>query len=301
MVGLIQKINQKHISNVLGLFWLIDSIFQMQPKLFTSDFANKVIGPFALNQPFFLSFLMHSVINLVLINPVFFNIIFVLIQLVIAILILNQKTTNMGLKISVIWGLLVWILGEGMGGLLNAKNLIIFGFPGAALLYVVIAIALLYSNYKDQKPDILNMKWLNEFWLVLWLSGALLLLYETIGKSKILIGMILMTSKGDPSWLWSFNNFILRVFTSLNNLLILILIICYLFIGLSPYFTKKWSYFGLSIAILINLVYFFIGQNLGGYYSGLMTDLNSSPLLIFMAVILLSIRSRRANNSLIEF
>ncbi len=300
MVGLIQKINQKHITIVLGLFWIIDSIFQMQPKLFTSDFANKVIGPFALNQPFFLSFLMHSVINIILINPIFFNALFILVQLSIAILILSRKTTNLGLKLSIVWGLLVWILGEGMGGLLNAKNLILFGFPGAALLYVVIAIALLLSNYKDHKQDILNMKWLNEFWLVFWLSGALLLLYETMGKSKVLIAMILNMSKGEPSWLWNFNSYILRGFTTLNNLLVFILIICYLLIGLSPYLTKKWSYLGLVLAILINLIYFFIGQGLGGYYSGLMTDLNSSPLLIFMAIILLSIRSRQANNSLIE-
>ena len=72
-MGAIQKVNQKHISILLGIFWLIDSIFQMQPKMFTSEFANKVIEPFSLNQPAFLSYLMHHVINLVLINPIFFQ------------------------------------------------------------------------------------------------------------------------------------------------------------------------------------------------------------------------------------
>ena len=299
-MGAIQKVNQKHISILLGIFWLIDSIFQMQPKMFTSEFANKVIEPFSLNQPAFLSYLMHHVINLVLINPIFFNTIFIIIQLSIAILILNRRTTNIGLKISIGWGLLVWILGEGMGGLFSGKALIMFGFPGAALIYALIAIALVCSNLFDHSPKILNLKWLNEFWLILWMSGALLLLYETMGKTKMIVSMIKNMTKGAPGWLYSFNISIANSIDKINYL-VFILIAVYIFIGLSPYLSKKWSYIGLVIAIFINILFFVIGQNIGGYYSGLMTDLNSSPLLIFMAIILIVIRSNRPKNSLIEF
>jgi hypothetical protein len=43
----------------------------------------------------------------------------------------------------------------------------------------------------------------------------------------------------------------------------------------------------ISVGIILSLVFWVVGQSLGGYYTGLATDPNSAPLFILLGVAIL--------------
>ena len=78
--------------------------------------------------------------QLVLTHPALFNAAFATIQLALAAGLLWRRTTRLALAGTIVWALGVWWLGEGLGGLLTGTASPVTGAPGAALLYVVIAV-----------------------------------------------------------------------------------------------------------------------------------------------------------------
>lgn len=84
------------------------------------------------------------------------NLIFAVLELGVGVLMIIQKRLALiaGCVLSAAWSLLIWVVGEGMGGLatltvvrlnLRYPESIIVGFPGAALLYFLISAFILLS------------------------------------------------------------------------------------------------------------------------------------------------------------
>ncbi len=53
------------------------------------------------------------------------------------------------LLLSIVWGTIVWVLGEGLGGTLTGGASYLSGFPGSALIYVMVA-AILLPDITDE-------------------------------------------------------------------------------------------------------------------------------------------------------
>lgn len=123
------KINIRNLQIVLGLLWLLDGIFQLQPKMFTSAFAHNVIAPAAQGQPGFVYALMHFAVHLVLLQPAVFDVLFALIQLSLGALIIYKKTTKFGLMASAVWAFIVWSSGKGFDGIFSGHTLLLIGAP----------------------------------------------------------------------------------------------------------------------------------------------------------------------------
>jgi hypothetical protein len=128
-----RRSSKRSIQVALGLLWLLDGLLQLQPRMFTSDFATQVITPAVQGQPRFVSGFMHIGLHIFLIHPALFNSIIALIQLGLGVLILWKPSRKHGLALSVVWALFVWSGGEGFGGIFSAHTSIAMGAPGAAL------------------------------------------------------------------------------------------------------------------------------------------------------------------------
>jgi hypothetical protein len=139
----------------LGALWTLDGLLQLQPQMFTQGLAVNVVANalMSLPSPLYYASLKFAV-GPFLRNVEFLNAGVAALQLAIGLSLLVGPcgARRLALAASVAWGLAVWVFGEGMGGVLGPTMTggvfpgtpsIFSGFPGAALIYVLIALFLL--------------------------------------------------------------------------------------------------------------------------------------------------------------
>lgn len=317
------QINRRRIQLALGWLWLLDGALQLQHQMFTSNFATQVIEPAAQGQPRVVNAVMHLMVKVFLLHPAVFNSLIALTQLGLGFLIIWKKSVKIGLLLSVGWGLFVWYVGEGLGGILSSHTLLLMGAPGAALIYALLAIAVMPRGKleNDDPPD----AWLAIVWVVLWLGGAVFQLLPGQNTSANVSQMIYGNASGAPGWLSSLDthvantifqfgarpNTLAQMHMSVSQMagmnmgtapitqiatrpgywFILLMATLMAFVGICILLPRVWRRIAVAIGIALSVCFWFLGQNLGGYYTGVMTDPNSGPLFILLGLAILAIPS----------
>jgi cytochrome oxidase Cu insertion factor (SCO1/SenC/PrrC family) len=122
-----------------GLIWLFDGILQAQPQM-PGGLGDQVIQPSAASSPGWVQHLVNYGVNLWDYHPIQAATASVWIQVGIGLWLLlavrGRSLRLVGLA-SVAWGLIVWVFGESFGGIFAPGLTVLFGAPGAVLLYVV--------------------------------------------------------------------------------------------------------------------------------------------------------------------
>lgn len=134
------------LAMLLGLIWLADGVLQLQSALFGHALVDAVIAPSKEGQPDFMVRVIDAGIRVVHVNLTLANALSAGIELAIGVLLLapaGPRTRRFALWASIAWALLVWVFGEGAGGVLTGSASFFTGAPGAALLYLVLAAFLL--------------------------------------------------------------------------------------------------------------------------------------------------------------
>jgi hypothetical protein len=320
------RITQRGIQIALGLLWVLDGALQLQHQMFTSNFANQVIAPAAQGQPRFVSAPMNFGLHLFLHQPFVFNALFALTQLGIGVLILWKRTVREGLIVSVLWGLMVWIFGEGYGGIFSSHTLLLMGAPGAVIIYVILALAVMPPKDKEEKPHHKPQiaYWLVFVWLILWVGGGVYQLLPGQDTTADVSSMIAGNADGAPGWLSSLDNHVANDIknlgaththpetdaemhmtshqmagmsspaptvtqTSNSYLYILLFAVLQMAIGvgvLKGGITRKLA---IALGIALSVVFWFVGQSLGEYFTGLATDPNAAPLFVLLGVAILGV------------
>lgn len=317
------KLSKRGVQVGLGILWLIDGALQLQHQMFTRAFATQVIAPAAQGQPRFVSGPMNLGIHIFLLHPAVFNLLFALTQLLIGALILWKRSIRLGLSLSVLWGLVVWVFGEGYGGIFSAHTSLLMGAPGAVIIYVLLALAVMPSSTKAKQPI---AYWLALVWLVLWVGGGIYQLLPGQNSTTDVSSMIAGTAQGAPSWLASIDTHTANVihgFGKTNTkpetasqitagmnmtsaqmthmasqpyaetpsnpgyLFILALAILQLCTGIGVLLSGTVRKLAIALGITLSLVFWIIGESLGGYYTGLATDPNAGPLFILLGLAIL--------------
>ena len=271
-------INYRRILQIiLGLLWIGDGLLQLQPKMFTSQFATQVLAPMAQGQPTYIGHVIRSVSNLIAFHPAQYTIIFASTQLLIGSLLLIKRTIRIGILLSIVWGTSIWIIGEGLGGLFNGTTMLLMGSPGAVLLYIVIAISCWPSDKNKHVPD----GWLAIFWGFMWVGTSLMQLRTSSNPVRI-TSMILQQAQGAPHWLAYLDHIAVHVLLYGGYGGVLLLLAIQISIGLFIFAPQHIRERAIYLGIGVSVIYWIIGQNLGGYYTGLMTDINTAPLVIVL-------------------
>ena len=136
----------------LGLIWLLDAGLQYQPYMFTRGFARDILAPAADGSPPVVHGPVSWAAGLVAAHPVVWNTLFATVQLLLAAGLLWRPAVRAALAGSVAWALGVWWIGEGAGGLMAGGTLSYTEAPGAALLYVLLAV-LIWPVRQDRDQD----------------------------------------------------------------------------------------------------------------------------------------------------
>lgn len=105
----------------LGLLWLLDAALQFQPYMFTGAFPREVIRPTAEGNPGWVHGPVEWSATLMAHHIVVLNAVFATVQLLIALGLFWHRTVKPALSASIVWALLVWWLGEGLGGILTGR------------------------------------------------------------------------------------------------------------------------------------------------------------------------------------
>jgi len=268
----------------LGAVWILDGLLQAQPGM-PAGFAGGILAPAAAGQPGWLATLLHWEMGVWQAHPVHLTVATVLIQMGIGVAILaggDSWVGRLGLRSSIVWGLAVWLMGEGLGGLLGPGASVISGAPGAVLAYVFAAGLLLAP-----------LPW--------WESGRIRRVVEVAVGSTLLLGVLLQTIPGEGFWsskpLSSMflamaatrqPNFLadpiraLAGWTAADPLLWNTLLIAAM-AGLGVGFLLGGRSRALTAAAVVWLLFiWWFGQDFGTFGAGIATDPNLAPLLVVL-------------------
>lgn len=265
----------------LAVLWLLDGLLQLQPGMFTMDMISTIMQPAANGEPGWLTALINWSINLVTPHLVLFNWSVVILQLLIGVLLFMPRKglVEIGLWLSFVWGLIVWVFGEGLGQLLTGSATFLTGAPGSVLLYVVATILLLLpeermSWWRNRRVD--TATWAVALTLM---AGAVLQLSPVFWTS---LGLAVPFGSGammpQPLWIrWSLSTAATMVGNApvLSNVgIIAVSLGLGILLLLKPY--RRWIF--VAALTWLALVWWF-GQDLGMLFGGMATDPNTAPIL----------------------
>ena len=317
------KVTRRGIQIALGLLWLLDGVLQLQPGMFTASFASNVIAPAAEGQPAFVSAPMHFVITIFLLQPALFNALAALTQLGLGLLILWKRTSNLGLWCSVGWGLFVWYIGEGLGGLAGGHALLLMGAPGAALIYVLLALGVRTPKKPRSPGGLRPAYWLLVAWAGLWTLGSIYQLLPGQNTVTNAIAMIQANTASAPVWLTNVDNDAAQSLAHLarTNLPITmtamqmgdlgsptqiqmtppqaaagrwflwLVVAVQVAIGLAVFKPGLIRWLAVLAGCLLGSVYWVVGQSMGSWYSGMATDPGTGPLFVLLGIAVLGCAS----------
>ena len=265
----------------LGALWLIDGFLQAQPAMVTPIFADMVLQPAQLGQPAWLSSLMQLGITLWIQHPMVGNTLSTLLQWGIGFLMLTgyrRLRGQVGVWLSIGWGGIVWVFGEGMGGIFAGGPSFIGGSPGSALLYALLSIALLapVERWRSGWMTALIRYALAGYFML----GALWQALPSSGfwQSDNLLGLIGKNAgMPQPQWIRGAIEAVANAAYDhpvlWNSLLVAILLVS----GALVLVKKMYNTSLLLLYLFLFMIWWF-GQDFG-FLGGYGTDVNTAPLL----------------------
>jgi cytochrome oxidase Cu insertion factor (SCO1/SenC/PrrC family) len=151
--GLSEARSRTYLRMAFGVVWIIDGALQFQASM-PLGLANNVVAPAAAGTPSWLHALMFDGIGIWNNHPIALAVGTAWIQIGIGVLLLisNGKVGRLGALVSVGWASLIWLIGNGAGGIFHSGNSILFGWPGAPLFYIAAGVwlALPVGNFPER-------------------------------------------------------------------------------------------------------------------------------------------------------
>lgn len=274
---------------MLGLLWLLDGMLQYKPAMWTRSFADQVIAPAAAGQPGFISGPASVMAWVILRQPAILNGVFGLVQLALGVGLLYPRTARRALAASIVWALLVWYLGEGLGGLFGSTASLLTGAPGAALLYAVLGLAAALGREADAGAPLAS-RWPVIAWAVLWAGGAVLQLLPGRDTNALIAMSLAMNAAHAPAWFAAAENHLAALMPGYGVSVVADLVVLQALVGLGVFRGGRMRRAAVLLGIGLSAVYWFAGQEMGQFWSGMSTDPNTAPLVVLLGLVLLSSR-----------
>ncbi len=270
-----------------GLIWLVDGILQFQVSM-PLGLANNVVRPLEANTPEWLHSLMNHGVLLWNSHPINLAVGVAWLQVGIGLVLLvsNGMTGRIVGLVSAGWAALVWLIGNGAGGIFVTGASFLFGWPGATVFYA------LAGFWIFVKPEVFR-RWFSLVTLrviaVIVALGALLQLLPSTefwhgGNTNALTAMTsYMTKIAQPHVLASLSRGVGRIAGSMgggfNIIVVLWLVACA--VGLWFATTKGWRW--PVWALVAGCIFFWVTSEDTSLFGGLSTDFNSLLPLAVLA------------------
>ena len=255
---------------VLGLIWLLDAGLQFQSFMYSRGFI-QMLTAMAPGQPHWLGSSIDWGANVAAGNLGFYNTAFALIQVAIGLGLLYSRTVKQALLLS---------FAEAFGMLFMNMASPLTGAPGGVIIYALIGLLI----WPGGKPGgLLGIQGARVMWAALWLLMAYLWLLQSSSGANAIHDMINAAPSG-MSWLSSMQDGFASI-TAGNGFVfaaILSVLSAVIGVGVNWRFAKDL----LALSVMLNALYWLVGQGFGGIFQGGATDPNSAPLFVLLAYVL---------------
>lgn len=279
---------RERVQTALAGLWLLDGLLQLQPYMFTENFAGQTIGTTAQGNPGWVAHPVTWAAGQIQHHAIVANTCFAVIQIVLSLAIAYRRTRTAALGASIAWALGVWLFGEGLGGLLTGSANPLTGAPGSALLYAIAAILVWPGRRGDgfASAGLLGARAARVVWSVLWgLLAYLTLLPANRAPSAFVEAMTGgMMSDGEPHWYTTIQDHLSKPTLGHETAVAIVLAVLLAAIAVSVWAPASGLVrAGLCAAVVLAAVYWVCGQAFGMPFMGMATDPNSGPLLALLA------------------
>jgi hypothetical protein len=186
--------------------------------------------------------------------------------------------------ISFVWALVIWWIGEGLGGLLTGHSSPLTGAPGAALLYVLaglIAWPRAASETGTAGRRILGEAGTRGVWALLWLGSSALWLIPANPEGSV--HDAIANAPSGARWLTTIQSNVAATTTGRGLAIALVAAGLSAALGVAVLLGRG-AKLALVLSTAIGLVYFLVGQGMGGVLTGSGTDPGTGPLVILLAL-----------------
>lgn len=283
--GLDEPRNRSYLRMAFGVLWLLDGILQFQVTM-PLGLANGVVQPALTGTPGWLHSLMLHGITVWNSHPIALADGTAWIEVGIGVLLLvsNAGVGRVAAGVSVGWAAMIWLIGNGAGGIFQSTSNFLFGWPGATFFYIVAGVWLARSP--RDFPERFSRVTLRVVAAVLGVALVLQVLpsrqFWHGGNSNALTAMTrAMVAVPQPHWLaYVVNKFGLVSGTlggGFNLIVIFWLAATAAGLWLAPARGWRWPVWSLVTGAVV----FWVGAQDTAFFGGLATDLNSMvPLAI---------------------
>lgn len=272
----------------LASIWVLDGILQCQTFMFSKDFSASFLSGMAEGNPNWIASSILWAARIVETNPVLINAGFATLQLAIGVAIAFRPTLRIALAASIVWSLVVWWFGEGLGLLLAGGASALVGAPGAVLLYALLAV-LAWPTIKDTSTSFVAAGPVGApaaklIWVILWGGLAALNLQPSQLTAGSVHSMVSGMGDGQPGWLRFLIDGFARISDHNGVALNIIGAVILGLIAVGIFLPQGWTRAVVISGVIVAAFIWVIGEALGTLFGGQGTDVNSGPLLALIAL-----------------
>ncbi|MBR7832969.1 hypothetical protein KDL01_06830 [Actinospica durhamensis] len=284
---------RERLQTALAGLWLLDGLLQLQPYMFTENFAHQTLSAAADGNPAWVAHAVTWSTGLVAGHPVVADTCFALVQIALGLGIAHPRTRRAALGASVVWAGGVWLFGEGLGALLSGQANPLTGAPGAAALYGLAAILLWPGTAPGSAPSgefpaagLLRARHARMVWSTLWLGLAALTLLPANRAPGAFVAAMTggMMTVGEPQWYTALQDHPAHLTLGHDLAVALVLAALLALVAAAPWAPDlRIARAGVALAMIVALAYWVCGEAFGMPFTGMATDPNSGPLLALLA------------------
>ncbi len=273
----------------LGVLWIVDGLLKLQPYFFR-HFATGVIAPNASGQPVPVGPLIHWVAGLVAPAPAPFVVLAAGAEILIGTGLLVPRTVKPALAASFAWALNVWLVGEGLGGVLTSSTPapLMGSVVGTMPLYLLAGLLVWPGRGRF---GLLGERGARAAWAALWLLAAALWLFPS-NSSAGAVSAGLSGAPAGAGFLSGLQGSAASAVGRSGMTVALVMAVVSAEIGLSVLWlrgTRAALIAGMCVAALL----WVLGEGFGGLLTGQATDVGNGPLVVLIAFVLLPLGAVR--------
>jgi hypothetical protein len=298
-------VSQRTLQIALGAFWIIDGLLKFQPHLFKPAFVSSVIQPMAAGQPELLGSTINHMANFLSHEATMWVAVFGLVEIGIGIGLLFRRTLKPALVTSFIWGIGIYVFGEGLGMVLTGDTSPLQGAPGAVCFYIVLGLMVWPKSETSNTSNAIGTESSTAarglfgatgsllVWAAIWLFEALIWMFPFNRTGNSIANQMADTANGEPGWYAHLLNSFGHAFVGAGIWVAVILAAVSLVIALGPLVSNRPQvYIGLGIGLA--LAYWVTGQGLGELLTGGGTDPSNGPIVALIGLAVLPLVPARA-------
>jgi hypothetical protein len=277
-------ISRRGLQVALGWLWFLDALLQLEAPNFARDFPLGDLAQSVMGAPGWENQVIFSSIRPFVAHWPLWNLASALLQATIGIALILGYGVRTTLLVSMVWSATIWLIGEGLGMLPTGFAMAVFGAPGAAVMYGVLAGLAWPAKRGWSAPDVARRPWA-ACWSVYWIGAAVLQLPFVYATGQVFRAGFQESANGQRAFLARASDGVADVVLHhpaaaavVVGLVEMSVAVGWLVDGHHP---RRW----LGLGIGISVVFWVVGQGLGGILNWGATDPGTAPLVVLLALV----------------